>query len=74
VRKAGRDPDLLLEPLGTSEGRGLQREDLEGHPPAVPGVARGIDHGHAAPPEFILELVAVGECSGEVEPVVAHGE
>lgn len=51
--------DLMQEAFGTQSRRQLRVEDLEGDQPFVPKVAGEIDHGHAAPAELALDVVAV---------------
>jgi hypothetical protein len=59
VLQPGGDRDLPLKPLGTERRRELGPQHLERHPAAVLAVLGEVDHGHPAPSQLPLEVIAV---------------
>jgi len=75
VVEGGDRPGLALEPLDLVRVlRGLRRKELEGHPPAQPGVLGEVDLSHPPRPEGSEEPIAAQGPAGQSirRPVLAH--
>ena len=55
----GRRPDLAQEPLGAHTLGDVLAQDLDGHPPVVPDVAREEDCRHAPLTRLALDRIAL---------------
>ena len=70
--EAGGGLDLALEASGAEGLREVRQEHLERDRAFMAKVMGQVDRGHATPPEFALEAVAISEGSGELSREIGH--
>ena len=71
--QAGGDPDLAEKPLRlVPAGRRVGPQHLDGHLPGVLHVLGQIDRGRAAPPDLLLDEVAVTQGSAQADRNLGH--
>src|SRR6266496_3781621 len=70
--KPGRDADLAQESLRAQRGGDLRPQDFDRDFAAVLFFFGEVDGGHAAAAQLTLDGVAIGECGGERNGLLAH--